>query len=229
LWGCGRAAEFAIVGERRLGAAIIPTFSALSGFGKLLMEAKMTTAATALQGSGRIVDDFSTFCEGDVEPTLNKTIHSIIDGGKDYIVYVDHDMSVEWSMSGSYGPSPTGFSEVANAVGHLETQAIGRLKPSQLEPFSRLCAEAIARVIGDHDLSAAREAVAGAEAFLEARSTENAKSWEVVAAMESAGVAIAGLVCFLLFRVQLTAVVGRDALDLSAGFFLALSERSCPF
>jgi len=34
-------------------------------------------------GSGVVVDDFSSFCEGDIEPTLNKKIHSLIDSTDD--------------------------------------------------------------------------------------------------------------------------------------------------
>ena len=57
------------------------------------------------KGSGLIVEDFSSFCEGDKEPTLNKMINHLIDTEADYIVYIDEDYFIEWSLTDNYEKS----------------------------------------------------------------------------------------------------------------------------
>jgi hypothetical protein len=47
----------------------------------------------------RDVDDFSCFQEGDVEPTLGKTIKFLIYHARSYIVYIDSENFVEWVIS----------------------------------------------------------------------------------------------------------------------------------
>jgi len=68
------------------------------------------------------VDDFSQFCEGDTEPTLNKKIHTLVEATKDYIVYLDEDLYVSMSWSDSfYEDSVDRFAEVSNRMLELET------------------------------------------------------------------------------------------------------------
>ncbi len=59
-------------------------------------------------GSGKRVSDFTPFCEGDTDPTLNKKIRALIDCDTDYIVYLDEDLYVEWSFNQD---SPGGFDD----------------------------------------------------------------------------------------------------------------------
>src|SRR5438270_3506335 len=139
-------------------------------------------------GSGRAVDDFSPFCEGDLEPTLNKRIGHLIDSTNQYIVYLDTELYAEWSMADGFDV-PAAFGEVANGIGHLETLAGDRLHPAQKLAFERLLAEGMARLLGDDDPVKARECLANAREYLEARSTENARSWHVGAAAVTASLA----------------------------------------
>jgi hypothetical protein len=69
-------------------------------------------------GSGRSVSDYTAFCEGDVEPSLNKKIHLLIQKDRNHIVFVDEDGSVEWAFNGE---TPGQFEDVANEIGDLET------------------------------------------------------------------------------------------------------------
>jgi len=71
------------------------------------------------QGSGRVVKDYTSFNEGDVEPSLNKRIRDLIDSDDTYIVYTDDDLAIEWSFNDSYGETPQGFGDVANEIGDL--------------------------------------------------------------------------------------------------------------
>src|SRR5262245_26898754 len=103
-----------------------------------------------LSGSGKPVENFSSFCEGDTEPTLNKRIEALIGSRKDYIVYVDSQLFVQWSTTSSYGSLPDGFKAIANQVACLETISLTQLTDRQREPFGRLLAEAMDRILGDH-------------------------------------------------------------------------------
>jgi len=129
------------------------------------------------KGSGISVDDFTPFCEGDVEPTLNKRIRTLIDCTRTHIVYLDDDLYVEWAFTREQGKSPDGFDNVANRIGHLETISITQLSQLQREPFARLLAEAMARTLGDRNEDEAEAVLEKAEAYLNARGTENARRW----------------------------------------------------
>lgn len=125
-------------------------------------------------GSGRRVSDFIPFCEGDIDPTLSKKIRTLIDCDTDYLVYLDEDLSVQWTFNGD---SPPGFDDVANRIGRLETLSTTQLLPLQQEPFERLLAESMARILGDKNEEKAKAVLDEAEAYLKARGTENARRW----------------------------------------------------
>lgn len=133
-------------------------------------------------GSGVVVDDFSSFCDGDIEPTLNKKIHSLIDSTDDYIVYVDDDFFVQWSLTDKYGDTIPSFGAIANRLSQLETLSRASLRKSQIETFAGLLAEGMARIIGDKDETKAHEVLGMAESYLNARSAENARAWYVYGA-----------------------------------------------
>jgi len=99
-------------------------------------------------GSGKRVSDFLSFCEGDIDPTLNKKIRALIDCDTDYLVYLDEDLCAQWTFNKD---TPSGFDDVANRIGRLETLSITQLLPLQQEPFERLLAESMARILGDEN------------------------------------------------------------------------------
>ena len=101
---------------------------------------------TTDHGSGRIVKDFSTFCENDVDPSLGKKIGTLIDSSKDYIIYLDEDYFVQWSYTEAYDSKVTkGFADIANRVRFLETLSRSELRDPQIDLFAGLLAEAMAR------------------------------------------------------------------------------------
>ncbi len=178
------------------------------------------TVNDAPMGSGRNVRDFLSYCEGDIEPSLNKRIYMLIDAEKDYIVYLDDELFVEWSMTDSYGQIPEGFGEIANRTGHLETLSMVLLKPKHIKPFRRLLAEAMARVVGDRDLSKAQECIRMAEAFLKARSLERARTWYFMASFIIAGIASISAILLWVYRNEMTPVIGMNASEVILGALL---------
>lgn len=172
-------------------------------------------------GSGRSVENFDSFCEGDTEPTLNKKIRALIDTEKDYIVYLDDDLVVQWSMTDAYGKSPKGFAEVANRIGHLETVSEGLLDTDhQIEPFARLLGEAMARTIGDRDIKKASEILKNAEDYLQARSIENARSWYIKTACACTLPLLLFAVVIWVGQSIVKPIVGNEAFDVLLGSLL---------
>jgi hypothetical protein len=127
---------------------------------------------SAAKGSGRSVRDFSSFCEGDIDPTLNKRIRVLIDSGRKYIVYLDQDLSVEHSWTEAYGKAPRGFAGIATEVSRLELLSGHVLDRPWAEGFRRLVGEGMARIIGDRSARRAQAALRIAESYLQARVAE---------------------------------------------------------
>jgi hypothetical protein len=124
------------------------------------------------QGSGRRVLDFSTYCEGDIDPTLNKRIRVLIDSDKSYIVYLDEDLAVEYSWTKAYGKAPRGFAGISTEVSRLELLSGHILDRPWAEGFRRLVGEGMARIIGDRSVRRAQAALKSAESYLQARVVE---------------------------------------------------------
>lgn len=170
-----------------------------------------------LHGSGKPVSDFSSFCEGDIDPTLNKKIQTLIDSEDDYLVYLDDESYVEWSWTESYGETPQGFAEVANKVAHLETLSSVYLKPNQLAAFRRMLGEAMARIVGDKHLTKAQESLAVAESFLNARSMERARTWYLEASALVTGGALVLAAGLWLFRQWMIPLTGQNPFEVLVG------------
>jgi hypothetical protein len=188
---------------------------------------------THLRGSGRTVDDFASFCEGDIEPRLHKKIGVLIDSTANYIVYLDEDFYVEWAYSRLPAQSPPGFDTVANQIGHLETLSITQLTKIQREPFARLLGEAMARVIGGGTEEEARAVLERAGAYLTARGTENARLWYLKGAGQLAALSLAIAVGLLAIRNHVGNPQLSDAMSILAGAmmggigaFLSISART---
>jgi hypothetical protein len=184
-------------------------------------------------GSGRPVTDFTPYCEGDVEPTLNKRIHTLIDCTPSHIVYVDDDFFLEWAFIGSQGEFPQGFDKIANRIGHLETISVTQLSRVQREVFSRLLAEAMARTLGDRDEEKAQAVLDIGEAYLNARGAENARWWYLQGVFAAAlpALVMAGLLSAVRTRVGDLALLDILEISLAAamgglGALLSIASRT---
>ena len=168
--------------------------------------------------SGKSVNDFSPYCEGDLEPSLNKRIRILIDSEPHYIVYLDDNFNVMWSMTDEW-EEPTVFGKIANRVTHLEAVSEMILPAKKLAPLRRILGEALARAIGG-DGKEAGAALNLAESFLQARGAERARLWYFGAsAVLSAGCAL----CFWLlwsYRISVGVSLGRTSFDVLSGTLL---------
>lgn len=168
------------------------------------------------QPSGHAVNDFSPYCEGDIDPTLNKRINTLIDSDTLYMVYLDDDLSVQWTMTDTF-QVPTGFGEIANRVGHLENMSQMFLGTDQLAAFRRMLGEAIARIVGDDDLKQARACLKIAEAFLQARGSERARGWYLTTATAASVLSAICATALWISRAWIISVVGVNAFELLIG------------
>jgi hypothetical protein len=151
------------------------------------------------------VHDFSSYCEGDTEPSLNKRIRVLIDSDKNYIVYLDQELSVEYSWTEAFGEAPRGFAKIANEVSRLESVSAHLLDRPWAEGSRRLLAEAMARIIGDKNAKEAQSSLRDAEAYLGARIAE-----EQVALSSPPGIQAKCKVLFLTANPKKTARLALD-------------------
>ena len=169
--------------------------------------------------SGRPVENFSPYCEGDIDPSLNKRIHTLIDSEDRYIVYLDDEFNVMWSMTGDW-EEPAVFGKIANRVTHLEAVSEMILPLAKREPLRRMLGEAAARAIGEGDAKQAEASLSLAETFLLARGTERARLWYFGAA---ATVSIASALFFALLwigRAPVSSFIGRNGFEILTGALL---------
>lgn len=175
------------------------------------------------QGSGLIVDDFSSFCEGDKEPTLNKTINHLIDTEADYIVYIDEDYFIEWSLTDKYEKSDAykelvikgSVSKILNRTSHIEALSllyINNCEKLKLS-FSRILAEGPSRLFGDKDVKSADEALDKAEDYLKAIGKEKFIS----GAVTSAGLIFMILLLSWFYKGAIVSSSGQSAFEVGFG------------
>ncbi|MGA2261080.1 MAG: SET domain-containing protein [Acidobacteriota bacterium] len=119
--------------------------------------------------------DFSKLCEGDKDPTLNKTINTLIEATEDWIVYLDADLSVEWAQNDNIAETES-FGAIANMVAYYESLSSELLAKRHIEPFHRLLGESLARSYENHT-ERANEILTRAKEYMDARSKERAKMW----------------------------------------------------
>ena len=180
---------------------------------------------SATGGSGRKVESFNSYCEGDVDPTLNKRIHTLIDSDDTYLVYLDDQFYVEYSWTSKYGQTPPGFSEIANSVAHLETLSMIYIVADQMESFRRMVGESLARIVGDKDLEKARQSLEVAQSFLAERSLERARTWYLKASSTATAIALFFGGVLWLLRQWLISNVGPNAFEvILGGLFGALGS-----
>lgn len=118
--------------------------------------------------------NFSALREGEPDPVLGKTVKWLIDSDDDYIVYVDEDDYVEWTMNSNAMLSDA--SDLLTRVGWLEAAKIDHLQQRQIETYKRLIGEGVARLFGGN-YKAAATALDAAEKWITARNQEAARLW----------------------------------------------------
>lgn len=161
--------------------------------------------------------NFSTLREGDKDPTLNKIVTWLIDGDDNYIVYLDEEDYVEWTMNDNSLLGPDA-GQYLNMVGWLEAIDTSRLAPTQIKSYRRMIAEGVARLF-QKNLAAAENAFDLAEKWITARNTEVARRWYLVGSGSAALVAaLAVLVLgFWFWSGALETQFGKSVYDVLMG------------
>src|SRR6267142_3714548 len=153
--------------------------------------------------------DFSPLREGDTDPVLGKTIKWLIDSDNDYIVYIDDDDYVQWTMNDNR--MLANASDLLTRVGWLEAAEVDHLEQWQIETYKRLIGEGVARLF-DGDQKAATAALDAAERWITARNQESARVWYLEgAAVGFAAIAIGYLVIARWYAFDVNTLVQRRA------------------
>ncbi len=118
----------------------------------------------------REVPDYSGFIEGDYEPSLGKTIKTLIISSNSFIVYLDQDMCVEWSYNEDFEADNflEKFGLIVNKIGLLEELSNGKLEGQQLHAFRRLLGESMGRILDEQSDKNALKILDSAEQLLNA-------------------------------------------------------------
>lgn len=88
--------------------------------------------------------DYRVYTEGKLKPYHGKTIKHLIAKHKDYLVYLDDDLYVWWSIKDSYKPeavSSASFGEVLNRVSWLEAIEVSNLLKDRWQHFDACLAK----------------------------------------------------------------------------------------
>jgi hypothetical protein len=191
-----------------------------NGFFSQYIQEMIDAEQHSRKGSGITVDDYSSYCEGDIEQTLQKKIDTLIDCDNDYIVYLDDEYYVEWSWTETYGELPSGFAAIANRLRELEALSRTSLRKSQIRAFAGLLAESMARILGDGDEKEARQALVMAESYLHSRSVENARSWYLLGALAAATPSLLAVIILWLIKSHVVAFSGITIFRIIIGSLL---------
>lgn len=139
--------------------------------------------------------------EGDRDPDLNKKVETLICATKQFAVYLDEDAYVEWRTTDDFPDEEVqGFGEVLNRVSLLEGRSDTLLAPPHLLALRRMLGEGVARLLDDMNSKAATAILDDAERYLQARSTERARTWYVSAAAVTAAVFLLAAALVWLLR-----------------------------
>jgi hypothetical protein len=128
--------------------------------------------------------------ESDTDPSLNKTVHTLIVQDDNCFVYLDSDLYVEWEYDDNKIPDKEGSGAVFNRISLLESIPMRHLSTENQVAFKRMVGEALARLLTQCDLRAANEILDKAEVFINARNSEVARRWQLSAAAVVCAIAL---------------------------------------
>jgi hypothetical protein len=142
--------------------------------------------------------NFSVLAEGMRDPVLEKDVKWLIDSDDDYVVYIDQQNYVEWTMNRN-DRLPPEAGPILTRAGWLESVDDEGLTETQLEMYKRLIGEGIARLF-DRNLVGADAAMNAAQIWISARAAEASRMWLLTGA--SYALALMAAVCLGLFLVN---------------------------
>jgi hypothetical protein len=142
---------------------------------------------TGNQPRSRSFSNFGFLREGDIDPALGKKIEVLIENGKDFIVYLDAELNIQYAVSPAYHTFSGSYGEVLNKVAELEGLADRSfMTKKQIKEYRCMIGAAIARMYENNAPAVIFAMLDRAEYFLKSRVTETARIWY----LSSASIAI---------------------------------------
>lgn len=142
--------------------------------------------------------NFDFLHEGDIESVLGKKIEVLIENGRDFIVYLDPEMNIQYAVSPFYGAFSQFYGMVLNKVAELEGLADSSfMTKNQIKDYRSMLGAAIARMYEHENRDVIFSILEKAEYFLKSRVTETAKIWYLSSA--TAAIVLSTAIYFLYF------------------------------
>ena len=146
-------------------------------------------------------------------------VHHLVLSGDDFIVFLDHDLDVDWSTTKEWGDQNAAVKELGDV---LNQAAIVECIPNDHQRgnirlnFKRMVGEGVARAL-DGDFEAARKILEQARNYIDTRNVEKARYWQLCTACVLGSLLGFGGFGTWLFRDPLVRDLGDTA------YFLILS------
>lgn len=108
-------------------------------------EPKPSLMRSSAVNSGASEDDYWSLREGGTDPVLKKSIHVLIGKDKDFVVYLDDLLGIQWSDRRPNWPRP----EVLNKVARLEAESSFITNPKTLRDIRCQIGEGLVRALSE--------------------------------------------------------------------------------
>lgn len=132
----------------------------------------------------RNVQDYALYRAGDIDPASGKKIVNIIACEPAFIVYLDEDYRIEWSVTEKYETYSKLYGEVLNKVAQLEgISEVFDMAKKQKREYRLLLGAAIGRMLEKEKSEVIRQALQTADTYLKDRITETARIWYLSASL----------------------------------------------
>jgi len=158
------------------------------------------------------------FCEGTYEPSSGKTIKKLIMNSRDYIVFLDEKLCLQWEVTNQYSGDYELFKVVMPRVAELEGLSnTFNLPEHQLIEFKTLLGTAIVMMLEEEDEPIARKLLNKANTYLKARMTERARMWCLLSSSCVVLLALISILLLWIFKTDITNRFGTTAFDVVLG------------
>lgn len=164
--------------------------------------------------------DYSTLCEGENDPSLNKKIKHLLAKSRGYIVYLDDELIVRWNVGAEFpGDLCDGFGNIVNRMTGLQSQSFSIFSDNGYrKSFQHLLGESIVRLLVDQDVEMGNNILDDAQRMLEARGSESAKVWYLGSSFSIAFLAVLFALVMWIMRENFSEILGKT------GFLLLFSS-----
>jgi hypothetical protein len=150
----------------------------------------------------RRVENYAYYREGDKDPSSGKVITKLIMSNPDYIVYLDPENRIEWSVTEEYEDNNKGYSELFSEVISkvIELEGISKsvsMPDSQIIEYRTLLGASIVTMLEKDTAAIIREVVKKADTYLKERMAEMARKWYLISSFIYTGIYILAILIAL--------------------------------